>query len=253
MFPAALAGELEAHDLAADRDMPLPHRRQPEALVVACVLAVADPDGAVVEQPNDGGDDLFARHPGQRQVARDPFAEPGERPAEVDHPAVLRLVPNLAPARVVAVLLAAPRVAAGGLDVAARARADPDVGPGRRDGERADPVQALLLADGLAFGRVIGEALPGSLAADPGRGVADVAKAGRPGRLDLVIQFLRCRPGVGRNCHGPKTMLQRRYNFKSGPAAGRVPAQGAAAGTSSRSGRRPSRAASSSTVPSITQ
>jgi len=49
MLATALPIELEAHDLAADRDMPLPQGCQPEALVVARVLAVTNPDVAYVE------------------------------------------------------------------------------------------------------------------------------------------------------------------------------------------------------------
>ena len=55
-------------------------------------------------------------------------------------------------AGVVAVLLAAPRVAAGRLEVAVRVRADPDVGPGRRDRERPDPVERLVVADPPSVG-----------------------------------------------------------------------------------------------------
>ena len=50
----------------------------------------------------------------------------------------------------VAVLLAAPRVAAGGLQVTARVGGHPHVGPGRRDGERANAGQHVGVVDGRA-------------------------------------------------------------------------------------------------------
>src|SRR5262249_49032473 len=58
-------------------------------------------------------------------------------------PAVLGLVADGPPAGVVAVLLAALRVAPGGLDVAVGSGRDPDVGPGRRDRQGGDPAGRL--------------------------------------------------------------------------------------------------------------
>jgi hypothetical protein len=52
---------------------------------------------------------------------------------------------------VVAKLLAALRVAAGGLEMAARVGADPYVGPGGWDGERADSLQRRFIAEDLPF------------------------------------------------------------------------------------------------------
>src|SRR5262249_38995362 len=57
------------------------------------------------------------------------------------------LVPDLLPALVVAVLLAPAGVAAGRLDVPIGARPDPDLAPGRGDGEGADTRQRLGFSD----------------------------------------------------------------------------------------------------------
>ena len=91
-----------------------------------------------VEQPHDRRDDPLPaqRRAGAGRARRG--AGCGAAPGERDQPVVLRLVAHLAPPRVVAVLLAAARVAPGRLDVAVRRRADPDVGPRRRDRERVD-------------------------------------------------------------------------------------------------------------------
>ena len=76
----------------------------------------------------------FSRgRPGRREVRVDALADRRQQPGEGDHPLELRAVAVLAVARVVAVLLAAPGVATGRLQVAARVGADPDVRPGRRD------------------------------------------------------------------------------------------------------------------------
>ena len=72
----------------------------------------------------------------------DPGADQRQRPAEDQHLAVFRLVAHLAPARVIAVLLAAALVAPGRLDVPVRVGTDPHLGPGRRDDQRADAFQA---------------------------------------------------------------------------------------------------------------
>jgi len=49
--------------------------------------------------------------------------------------------PDLAECRVIAVLLAAAGIASRGLKMAAGRGGDPDIGPGRRDGERSDAGQ----------------------------------------------------------------------------------------------------------------
>jgi hypothetical protein len=58
---------------------------------------------------------------------------------------------------VVEVLLAARRVDARGLDVPAVPGADPDVLPGRRDAEPADPLDDVGLLDRIAVLVEIGE------------------------------------------------------------------------------------------------
>jgi hypothetical protein len=78
---------------------------------------------------------------------------------------------------VIAVLLAAAMVPPGRLDVAFRVRRDPDVRPGRRNGELADAGQRLLVLDALAARRAIAETLRSAPdAADARFGVADIVE-----------------------------------------------------------------------------
>ena len=71
----------------------------------------------LLQQLDDGGEHLLTRQAG-RQVGGRADGEAGQRRGEGEQAAVLRLVADFAPARVIAILLAAAGVAAGGLDVA---------------------------------------------------------------------------------------------------------------------------------------
>jgi hypothetical protein len=88
---------------------------QAEGAVLAGVLLVADADQGRFEQAHDGGQHLAARQAGPRQVPLDAGANCRQGQAEGDHAVVLDLVARLPPARVVAVLLAAAGILAGGL------------------------------------------------------------------------------------------------------------------------------------------
>src|SRR4029079_19622315 len=85
---------------------------------------------------------------------------------------------------VVAVDLAALRVAAGRLEVAERVGADPDVLPGRRNRERPDPLQRLAAGDPPSVGVDVGEAPAGAAAIDAGLRIGRVAETSA--RLGLV-------------------------------------------------------------------
>src|SRR5207248_2679096 len=99
---------------------------------------------------------------------------------EGDEAVVLGFVADGAPARVVAELFATAGVAAGGLQVAVGARADPDVGPRRRDDEGADALEVGGAADGLAVGAEVAERFAAPHAADAG---CVVARVPQPRRL----------------------------------------------------------------------
>src|SRR5262249_6693608 len=149
-------------------------------VILLRIFLVADADECRFEEAHDGRQDLLARQAGQGQVLLDPPAEARQGPGEGDHAVVLRLVADLAPARVVAVLLAAAVVAPGRLEVAVGDGADPHVGPGRRDDQGADALQRFGVADRFTVGADVAEAPAGADSADARPGVADVAQPGRP-------------------------------------------------------------------------
>src|SRR5439155_12402062 len=108
----------------------------------------------------------------------DALAQERQHLAEVQHVAELRVVARVAVRGVVAVLLAAARVARRGLDVAVGIGADPHLGPGRRDGERIDSSSLPSVRDAAAVGQVVSPARADALARDAARAVGDIAQPG---------------------------------------------------------------------------
>src|SRR5437763_645066 len=135
---------------AADSYVPIPKGREPERAVEPRVFLVADAGKGELEEADDGREYLFARQPGPSEVCRDARADAREGPRELEQLRELALVAASTKVRVVAVLLASARIAPGCLDVAIVARADADVGPGRRDREPADASDGLRIVDALA-------------------------------------------------------------------------------------------------------
>ena len=122
--------------------VPVAQRGQPVAFVGAGVVLVADADERRVEQMHDGGEHLAAAEPWRCACARrSAGAARGSMRAERDHALVLVGVARLAPARVIAILLAPARVAARRLDVARRRRRRSRRLVGGRHGELADAVE----------------------------------------------------------------------------------------------------------------
>ena len=76
----------------------------------------------------------------------------------------------------IAVLLAPPRIAPGGLDMAIVMGADPHLFPGRWNGQRLQTRQHFGIAYQLALRIVIGKALAMAAAADARHLVVDVAQ-----------------------------------------------------------------------------
>src|SRR5205085_12298637 len=99
----------------------------------------ADAEEAEVEKADGGCEGPLAGHPLDRDVALDGAAQARQGAGEFAHFLVLAGGAAEVPAVVVAVLLAAGFVVAGGLDVAERVGADPHIPPGGRDRQRADP------------------------------------------------------------------------------------------------------------------
>jgi hypothetical protein len=155
------------------------HRRQSDRAVLLRVFLVADPDHRLLEQADDRGEHFFARQAALAEVGAGALADLRQRLGEGEQPSVLHLVARVAPPRVIAVLLAAARVAPGRLHVAARIGADPDVGPRRRDRERVDALNLRAIGDGAAARVDIAESAQAAQPPDAGRAlIADVAQAG---------------------------------------------------------------------------
>src|SRR5262249_40594005 len=160
---AALAAKAKADRAPRHVDMTIAQRREAVGAVLACVLLVADADARYLEQADDRRQNFLAWQARPREVAFDRCANLGQRRRERDHSAVFRLVANRAPARMVPILLSALCVTAGGLDVAVRERADPDVLPRGRDHEGPDPPERRRVVDSIpARGEVL-EVLPDAL------------------------------------------------------------------------------------------
>jgi hypothetical protein len=192
---AALAAEAELDLAAVDLHVAVAQRGQAVGLVLARILVIPDAHHGRFEQVDDGRQHLLARQAGQAEGAVDFLADLRQRLAELDHALVLHLVAHLAPFGVVAVLLAPARVAPGGLQVAVGLRADPDLGPGRRDGQRLDAFQGGFVVDRLAARVEVAKAVALRLAADAGPVVEDVAQAGRfggGGRIAVRYRFAAC-------------------------------------------------------------
>ena len=188
MLLPGLAPEPEPDRGTAHRGVTRPQRGQPERTIETGVLVVADPDEGRLEEPHDGGQDLVARQAGRREIPFAAGADPRQDAREIEQLPELGVVAVRTPARVIAVLLASPGVPTRRLEVTGRIGADPDIGPGGRDGQRAD----ALLGDGIGYRRsvrpAIGEPAARATARDAGSRIGGIAKASGP-RGGAVVRF----------------------------------------------------------------
>ena len=95
-----------------------------------CIVVVAHPDESGLEKMNDGGEDFLSREPGKGHVLANLRADGWKSLGELHHMFVFGALADLTKKPMVAILLAPLGIAARGLDVTVRRRADPDVGPG---------------------------------------------------------------------------------------------------------------------------
>src|SRR5947207_10674267 len=144
---AAFAPKAEMHVRADHFGMSVSQGRQSERTVLLSILLVADPDSGLLSAADDRRKHLLSRHTGPFQVAVRLLADLRQGRSKGQHPVVLDGIANLAPARMISVLLASPGVAPGRLQRAARAGADPDVRPGRRAGQALDPPDRVRVTD----------------------------------------------------------------------------------------------------------
>jgi hypothetical protein len=176
---SALAAELEAQLGAIDRDVTSAQRCEPVRLVVARQILRPHADERTLQQPHHGREHFVTRESLQEDVALDSLPDLPDDFAEVEEALELRALAISPETGMVAVLLAPARVTRGDLEVSVLVRADPDVGPRRRDHERAEALNRVLGDDKTAIGVVVREAATAALAADARDDVADVTQPGR--------------------------------------------------------------------------
>src|SRR5439155_3925625 len=106
-------------------------------------------------------------------------------------------------ARMVPVLLAPAGVEAGRLKMAVGVRADPNLGPSRRDHQRLDPAKRLFMAHAFAMRVDVRESRPGLFAANAWRFIADILERDRGrrrfgihGRLRRNLDLFLRAPGA---------------------------------------------------------
>src|SRR5947207_14153083 len=131
--------------------MSILHGRETKRFVLPRIFRIAHPDEGALEQLHDRAQDLFARQAGQGQIATHTLTNLWKLLGKTGHAIVLRLVADFSPPFVVEVLFAPPRVPTGCLNMAVARWTDPDIGPGRRNGEPFDAQQTLLIANSFSL------------------------------------------------------------------------------------------------------
>jgi hypothetical protein len=152
---------------AAHHDSYLVHCREAIRFIVAGIFIVANANQRRLRQLDRGREHLLARQTPLAQMTSGSATNLGQRFRERDNAFVLVLVLGVAPPRVIAILLAAARVTAGGLQVSVRYRADPDVLSRRRNRHRLNPCERRWIAERLAPRRTYLNDLPRRRRANP--------------------------------------------------------------------------------------
>jgi hypothetical protein len=174
MDDAVLADETHQQFVALAAKVPAPERGRAEALVVARIFLVADADVLDIEQANDRSKDGVAAELAALQILLDPAAQPRQRLAELAQPGKLGAVLLFAEVGMITILLAAPGIDPGRLEVAVRIGAKPSVAIGRRQADRVQPVDLLAIGDAFPVRIEIGPVSADALSADSGLGIAAV-------------------------------------------------------------------------------
>src|SRR5207245_7181160 len=102
---------------------------QSERFLVAGGIFMANPDERPFEKLYYRREDFVPRQTRQRKIFTHAFANFRERVAKNHDAVVLVLIPKLAPAIVITILFAAPRVATDRLNVAVGRRTNPNICP----------------------------------------------------------------------------------------------------------------------------
>src|SRR5436305_14694007 len=101
----------------------------------------------------------------------------GKRFTKGDHAVIFGLVTHFAPVRMVAILFAPFGITSSRLDMPIGFWADPYIGPGGRDPQRANTLQDFLVMNRLSIEANVAEVFPIALAPDARGRIADIAHA----------------------------------------------------------------------------
>jgi hypothetical protein len=134
---------------------------------------------------------FLARHAGKLQITRHATVNTGQRFTEVQHALEFVRVAHGAPFRMIAILLAAARIAPGRLQVTLGTPADPDVLVRRRNGEAANAGQHGFVTQARAMFVHVRETAAGTPPVDTRFTVADIPQA----------DLLRCIGDIGGDAH----------------------------------------------------
>src|SRR5262249_53578771 len=156
VFLPPLADVVEAQRGAVDGDVPALNRGQAVRRLRFRALVVADAEESLVDETDDGGEDLFA--PFALQVRAHAPPQRRQRLAELHHAAELLFLARGAEARVVEVLRPSFLVHAEGLQRRGVAARDAHVAPRRRDAQPRDARQGPVVFDRGAEGGAVAEA-----------------------------------------------------------------------------------------------
>ncbi|MCY1230150.1 hypothetical protein D9M72_425510 [compost metagenome] len=146
--------------------------------VLPRILRTAHAHKRGVEQLYHCRDHFFARHAVAAQVARDARPQAGQYAAEGRQPRVFVRIAQRAPLSVVDILLAAPRITPGRLQVPRRVRADPHFLVGRRNRQRSDACQRGGIVHASAVGVDVGKVAALAAAPDARHTVIDITQSG---------------------------------------------------------------------------
>ncbi len=174
---AALAFELKLHGAAANFGMAVLQSGEAVGLILFFVFFIADANQAGFENLDERGEDLFAGEVFPGEITFHSGPDFWKRFGELEHAVVFGFVTHFAPAGMIAVLLAAFGVAAGGLKVAILEGANPNVSPCGRDCEALDAGEGIFVADGFSIGGGIGEIFAVRDALNAGHSVIDVTQS----------------------------------------------------------------------------
>ena len=179
----ALLGDVVEHDTVARYPhVPLLQRRRAVMMVQLGVLLPADAKQPEVDQAHGACGHPITVQVAAAEISHGGRPQRGQRGGELEHVRELLGVALLTPQLVVEVLGPSPAVYARGLDMTERVWRDPNVLPGRRNGERTDPPQCLGVRDILTQGIAVPKAFSGRLTADPRTARFAAGKPGNRGR-----------------------------------------------------------------------